>query len=146
MGIGEYVTATYPCCDTVNADKRHARVCPRAKVQMIQHQPFLHKIPPTLKQLKISHQAESGEPFTADQHLRKYIVIRRGGLRDAPNSEDRDQAILTGYDSRKPAIAGKSTRRRRGPRRISYLYLSGAQAPTLRSSGTSVLRRAESQT
>ena len=47
-----------------------------------------------LKRLGIPHQVESGEPFTAERNLRMDIVIRRGGLRDAPNREYRDKPIL----------------------------------------------------
>ena len=83
-----------PCCDAVDVNTRHARICPRAGVQMNQHQPILHAISRTLKRLGIPHQVESGELFTADRNLRMDIVIRRGGFWDAPNREYRDRSIL----------------------------------------------------
>ena len=79
-----------PCCDAVDVDTRHARICPRSGAQVNQHQPLLHAISRTLKRLRIPHQVESGEPFTAERNLRMDIVIRRGSLQDAPNREYRD--------------------------------------------------------
>ena len=83
-----------PCCDAVDVDTRHARICPRAGAQVNQHQPLLHAISYTLKRLGIPHQVESGEPFIAERNLRTDIVIGRGGLRNAPNREYRDKSIL----------------------------------------------------
>ena len=51
-------------------------------------------LPHSLKRLGVPNQVESGEPFTADRNLRMGIVIRRGGLRNAPNPEYRDESIL----------------------------------------------------
>ena len=93
-GIEEHVTMRYPCCDAVDVDTRHARICPRIGAQMNQHQPLLLAISRTLKRLGIPHQVESSEPITADRNLRMDIVIRRGGLRDAPNREYRVKSIL----------------------------------------------------
>ena len=90
----EHIAKRCPCCGAVNVDTRHARICPRAGAQVNQHQPLLHAISHTLKRLGISHQGESGEPFTTDRNLRMGIVIRRGGLRDAPNREYREKSIL----------------------------------------------------
>ena len=70
IGIEEHVAMRCPCCDTVDVDARHARICPRAGAQVNQHQPLLHAISRTLKRLGIPHQVESGEPFTADRNLR----------------------------------------------------------------------------
>ena len=81
----------YPCCDAVDVDTRHARICPRSGAHVNQHQPFLHAISCTFERLGIPHQVESGEPFTAERNLRMDIVIRRGSLRDAPNREYRDK-------------------------------------------------------
>ena len=50
----------------------------------------------TLKRLGIRHQEESGEPFTADRNLRIGIVVRRGGLGDAPIRDCREKSILLG--------------------------------------------------
>ena len=61
---------------------------------MNQHQPLLHAISLTLKRLWISHQIESGEPFTADRNLRMDIAVKRSGLRVAPNREYREKSIL----------------------------------------------------
>ena len=53
------------------------------------------RCPHILKRLGIRHQVESGEPFTADQNLRKDIAVRRGGLRGAPNKGGyRETSIL----------------------------------------------------
>ena len=71
------------CCNAVGVDTRHARICPRSGAQVNQHQPLLHEISRTLKRLEISHQVESGEPFSAERNLRMDIIIRRGSLRDA---------------------------------------------------------------
>ena len=84
IGIEEHVAMSHPCCDAVNVDTRHARMCPRAGAQVNQHQPLLHMITRTLKRLGIPNQVESGEPFTADRNLRMNVAISRG-FRDAPN-------------------------------------------------------------
>ena len=84
----------FPCCDAVDVDTRHARICPRAGAQVNQYQPLVHAMSRALKRLGIRHQAESGEPFSADRTLRTDIVVRRGGLRDAPNREYREKSIL----------------------------------------------------
>ena len=90
-GIEVHVTVRCPCCDAADVDTRHARICPRAGAQVDKHQPPLHAISHTLECLGIPHQVESGKPPTADRSLRMGIVIRRGGLRDAPrNRESRD--------------------------------------------------------
>ena len=85
LGIEEHVAVRCPCCNAINVDTRHARICPRAGAQVDQHQPLLHAISRTSKRLGIPHQEESGEPFTAERNLRMDIVIRRGSLRDAPD-------------------------------------------------------------
>ena len=61
---------------------------------MNQYQPLLHSISRTLKRLRVSHQADSGEPFTADRNLRMDIVASRGDIGDAPNPEYRNKSIL----------------------------------------------------
>ena len=94
MGIGEYVAVRCPCCDATHVDNRHARICPRAGAQVKQHQPLLRAISHTLKRLGVPHQVESGEPFTADRNLWVDIIVRIGGLRNAPNTEYRDKSIL----------------------------------------------------
>ncbi|CAN0496495.1 unnamed protein product, partial [Laminaria digitata] len=66
MGIEEHVAVRCPCCDAVDVDTRHARICPRAGAQVNQHQPLVHAISRTLKRLGIRHQVESGEAFTAN--------------------------------------------------------------------------------
>ena len=90
LRIEEDVAVRCPCCNAINVDTRHARICPRAGAQVNQHQPLLHAISRTLKRLGIPHQVESGEPFTAEN-----IVIRRGSLRDAPNQEYRYTSYWT---------------------------------------------------
>ena len=80
---GARVAVRCPCCEAINVDTRHARICPGAGAQVNQHQPLLHAISGTLKRLGIPHQVESGEPFTGERNLRMNIVIRRGSLRDA---------------------------------------------------------------
>ena len=84
IGIEEYwhVAMRCPRCDAVDVNTRHARVRPRAGAQVNQHQPLLHTISRTLKRHGISHQVESGEPFTVDRNLRMDNVIRREGLWD----------------------------------------------------------------
>ena len=94
LGVEERVAVRCPCCDALDVDTRHARTCPRAGAQVNQHQPLLHAISRTLKRLGIPHQVESGEAFTAERNLRMDIVVRRGGLSDAPNREYREKSIL----------------------------------------------------
>ena len=86
LGVEQNVAVRWPCCDAVDVDTRHARICLRSGAQVNNHQPLLHVISRTLKRLGIPLQMESGEPFTAERNLRMDIVIRRG-LRDAPNRE-----------------------------------------------------------
>ena len=85
-----HVAMRCPCCDAVDVDTRHARICPRAEAQVNQNQPLLHAISRTLKRLGIPNQVESGEPFAADRNLRVDIVVRRRGLRDTPNRAQRE--------------------------------------------------------
>ena len=94
MGLEGHVVMRCPCCDAVDVDTRHARIYRRAGAQDNQHQPLVHEMSRTLKRLRIRHQVESGEPFTADRNVRMDIVVRRGGLRDAPNREYRENSIL----------------------------------------------------
>ena len=109
LGIEEHVAVRCPCCEAINVDTRHARICPGAGAQVNQHQPLLHAISGTLKRLGIPHQVESGEPFTAERNFRMDIVIRRGSLRDAPNREYRDKSIRR--HPCRPASAGTPARR-----------------------------------
>ena len=92
MGIEEHVAVR--CCDATDVDTRHAGICPRDCAQVNQHQPLLHSISRTLKRLRVLHQVQSGEPFTADRNLRMDIVVGGGGLRNAPNPEYRDKSIM----------------------------------------------------
>ena len=94
MGIEEHVAVRCPCCDATDVDTRHARICPRAGAQVNQHQPLLDAISRSLKRHGAPHQAESGEPFTADRNLRMDIIVRGGGFWNAPNPEYRDKSIL----------------------------------------------------
>ena len=105
-GIEEDLAMRWPCCDAVDVDTRHARIYPRACAQVNQHQPLLHATFRTLKRLGIPHQVESGEPFTADRNLWMDIVIRRRGLRDAPNREYREKSHPAGRHRRRPTSAG----------------------------------------
>ena len=82
------------CCDAVDVGAGHAPISPRAGAQGNQRQPLVHAMSRTLKWLGIRHQVENGEPYTADRNLRMDIVVRRGGLRDAPNREHREKCIL----------------------------------------------------
>ena len=93
MGIEEHVVVRCPCCDATDGDIRHARAYPCADAQVNQHQPIIHAISRTLKQLGVPHQVESGESFTADRNVRMDIVVGRG-LRNAPNPEYGDESIL----------------------------------------------------
>ena len=56
----------------------------------------------SLKWLGIPHQVESGEPFTRDRNLRMGIVVKRGGLRDAPMRESREKSTLLGVTHADP--------------------------------------------
>ena len=144
MGIEEHAAARCPCCDAVDVDTRHARICPGAVAHVNQHHPLLHAISRTLKRLGVSHQVESGEHFTADRNLRMDIVVRRGGLRGSEPRVQRE-AHPAGRDPCRPPSAGTPARKQCWPRWINCLYPRGIQAPTLRSSGTRVLRRTEPQ-
>ena len=106
MGIEEHVAVKCPCCDAVDVDTRHARICLRAGAQVNQHQPLLHAISRTPKRLGFPRQVESDEPFTADKNLRIDIVVRRGDLRDAPN-----RVHSAGRHPCRPTRAGTPARR-----------------------------------
>ena len=56
-GSKEHVTVRYPCCDEVDVNTRHVRICPRARAQVNQHQPLVHPMSRTLKRLENRHQA-----------------------------------------------------------------------------------------
>ena len=45
LGIEEHVAVRCPCCNAINVDTRHARICPRAGAQVNQHQPLLRDLP-----------------------------------------------------------------------------------------------------
>ena len=94
MEIEEHAAVRCPRCDAVDADTRRACICARDGVQVNQYQSLLHAISRTLERHGIPHRMESGEAFNADRNLRKDIITRRGGLRDAPNREYRDKSIL----------------------------------------------------
>ena len=95
MGIEEHVVVRCPCCDAVDVDTHHARICLRAGAQVNQHQPLVHAMSRTLKRLGIRHQVESAEPFTTvDRNLRMDIAVRRGGFRNPPNREYREKSML----------------------------------------------------
>ena len=94
IGIEGHAAVRAPCCDAIDMGTRHARICLRAVAQVNQHQPLLHTMSRTLNRLGILHHVESGKPFTADRNVPMDIVIRRRGLRNAPNREYRDMPIL----------------------------------------------------
>ena len=94
MAIEEHVAVRCPSGDTVDVDTGHARIFIRAGAQLNQHQPLLHAISRTLERLGVLHQLERGEPFTADRNLWMNIVVRSGGLRNAPKREYREKSIL----------------------------------------------------
>ena len=104
LGIEEHVAVRCPVCDAVDVDTRHGRICPRAGAQVNQHQPLVHARSRLLKWLGIPHQVESDEPFTADRNLRMEIVVRRGGLRDAPNGEFGEKSILLDVTRADPRV------------------------------------------
>ena len=94
MEVEECMPVRCPCCDAVDEDTRHARICPRAVEQVNQHQPLLHAIFRTLKRLEIPHQVETGEPLTVDGSLRVDVVVRREDLWDSSNREYMDTSVL----------------------------------------------------
>ena len=104
IGIEKHLATKCPCCDATDVGTRLARICPRAGEQVKQHQPLLHSISRTLKWLGVPHQAESGEPFTADRNLQMDIVVRRGDLESAPNPEYRDKSILADVTHADPQV------------------------------------------
>ena len=61
VGNEGYVAARCPCCNTVNVDTRHARVCLRAGERVNQHQSFLHAISRTLSQVGTPHKSNVGK-------------------------------------------------------------------------------------
>ena len=136
------MAVSFPCCDAADVNTRHARICPTAGAQVNQHRPLLHAISRTLKRLEIRHQAEDGEPFTAYQNLRMDLVVRRGGLRDAPNRKYRDKFILLDVAH---ADLQAQVHLRGGSADHDGSATSTSQAPAIRSSGACVLRRPESQ-
>ena len=94
MGIEKHVAVRCLCCNAVDVDTRHARICRIDGIQVNQPQPPLHVISLTPQQHGVPNQIEGGEPFTAGRNLRIDIVVRRGDLRDAPNREYRGKSIL----------------------------------------------------
>ena len=94
MELEEFLAARCPCCDEVEVNTRHARLCHRPGAQVNQHHPLVHALSRTLKSMPIRHQVESGAPFHTNRVLRMDIVIEAGGLRDATASEYRDQSVL----------------------------------------------------
>ena len=113
-GIEEHVAVLCPCCDAVDVDTRHARICPRAGAQVNQHRLLLHAISHTLKRLRIPHQVESGEPFAADTNLRMELD-RHQESRCSGRSEQsvRREVHPAGCHPRKPTSAGAPARRKR---------------------------------
>ena len=130
MGMEEHVVVRCPCCDAVDIDTRHARICSEAGAQVNQHQPLVHATSRTLKRPGIRYQVESGEPFTGDRNLRMDIVGWRGGPRDAPNWKYRRS--LSCWTS------SVLTLKRRCTCEEAVLMTMDQQAPILRSSGTCV--------
>ena len=112
--IEEHVAMRCPCCDAVDVDTRHARICPRAGAQVNQHRLLLHAISHTLKRLRIPHQVESGEPFAADTNLRMELD-RHQESRCSGRSEQsvRREVHPAGCHPRKPTSAGAPARRKR---------------------------------
>ena len=45
LGIEEHVAVRCPCCNAINVDSRHARICPRAGAQVNLHQPSPRDLP-----------------------------------------------------------------------------------------------------
>ena len=94
LGIEEHLAATCPACGATDANTRHARLCHRAGAQVNQHQALVHATSRFLNRMSVRHQVETGAPFNADRDLRMYIVIERGGLRDASASDFRHKSII----------------------------------------------------
>ena len=44
MDIENHVAVRCPCCDAVDIDIRHARICPRAGARLNQHELLVHAI------------------------------------------------------------------------------------------------------
>ena len=141
LGIEEHVAVRCPCCDAVDVDTRHVRICPRSGAQMNQHRPLLHAI---------SH-VEAARNFTpsdesANRSLRKGTCGWTGSLRDAPNREYRDKSILLDV-AHEDSQAQVHLRGGSVDHDGSAASTSEARKhQTLRSSGTCAFRRTEPQT
>ena len=146
LRIEEHVAVRCPCCDAIDVGTRHARICPRSRAQVNQHQTLLHELSRTLKRLRISHQVERSEAFTPERNLPMDVVIRRGSCRGAPNTEYRETSVLLDVTR---ADSQATVHLRGGCAEHDASAASTFEArktPTLRSSGTRVLERTESQT
>ena len=82
------------CYDASGVDTRHARICPRARAQVIRHQPLLHATSRAVKRLGIPCLVESGKPTLAGSNPRKGMVVRRRGFRDARSRRYRDKSAI----------------------------------------------------
>ena len=90
---------------------------------MNKHQPLVHALSRTFKNLSIRHQVENGSPFHANMDLRMNIVIEARGLRDATESEYRNKAILVDVTYVRGHTSGRPhADRQRGPKRISCFH------------------------
>ena len=128
-----------PCCNAVDVDNRHARICPRAGAQVTQHHPLLHAISRTLTRFGIPHQVESGEPFTADKNLRMELAIRKeevfgtlrtGSTETSPsrlgvtNADPQTQVHLRGGSADHNESAASTSEARERPRYDHPKYVS----------------------
>ena len=90
---------------------------------------------------------ESDEPFIKDRNLRIDIVVRKGGLQDVPKREHRYKSIQLDVTHHAERQAQVHLRGGGADRDGSAATTSEARSRRhRRSTGTRVLRRAESQT
>ena len=84
--------------NTLEANKRYARLCHRSSARVNQHQLLVHALSGTSTTVSIRHQVESGAAFHANRDHRMDIVTEAGGPRDATYgiSEYRNKAMLLG--------------------------------------------------
>ena len=111
LGMEEFLATRCPHCGATDANTRRARLCHRSGAQVNQHQPLVHALSRTFKQMSIRHQMESEVPFNADRDLRIGMVIEN--LRDATASEYRNKAILLDVTYADPGVSQQSDIARR---------------------------------
>lgn len=88
LGIKALHVASCPCCGAVDADVCHVRICPRSGSKVKQHQPLIHSLSRTLKQLHKEYGVEDDDPYTFERgYWMDTTIIPAGQLREDQDSD-----------------------------------------------------------